>query len=305
MLAAPPPAERPLLGVALRCLTATSFAVMGAFMKYASDRGATVDDLIFYRSVGALPVVVGWALLHGGAAAVRTRQPLKHLTRCCIGLVSMVAAFGALALLPIATAVSLSYSSAISATVLSALVLREEVGSRRWIAVVVGFLGVLLVTRPGGGHVSTFGVIIALFASLGQAAVAITLRQIGKTESPSAIVFWFTLFTTAAAAAALPWLGVRHGPGLTMILLSGGVLGGIGQLASTASVRFAPVAVVVPFDYLQIIWATLIGWFLFATPPTATMLAGAALIAASGIYTAYRERQRGLIPAEAAMVPEP
>ncbi len=134
--------------------------------------------------------------------------------------------------------------------------------------------------------------------------MAITLRQIGKTESPTATVFWFTLFTGLCSAIVLPWLGVRHDAWLTTLLIVGGMFGGLGQLCVTASVRYAPVSLVVPFDYLQIIWATLIGWLIFAAPPPATMLAGAALIATSGIYTAYREGRRGKVPAGAAAVTE-
>ena len=294
----PPPPERPLLGVALRCCTATAFAIMAALLKYASDRGASLDDLIFYRSLGALPVVAIWALARGGIGAVRTRRPLKHLTRSCIGLVSMILTFGALALLPIAVATTLSYSAPITATVLSGLFLGEAVGARRWTAVLIGFVGVVLVARPGGVHLSTLGLAAGIGASIGQACVAITLRQIGMTESSASIVFWFTIFTGVVSGLALPFLGVRHDIALTALLIGAGMFGGVGQLALTGSLRYAPVSVVVPFDYLQILWATLIGWLIFASPPPDTMLTGAALIAMSGIYTAYREGRRGKVPTE-------
>ena len=303
MIAVAPPVERPLLGVALRCVTATTFALMAALLKYASDHGATLVDLMFYRSIGGLPVVAAFALTQGGVDAIKTRQPMKQATRSGIGFVAMILTFGALTLLPIAEATTLTYSAPIITTIFSALFLREAVGPRRWLAVLAGFIGVVLVARPGGAPSSTLGLAFGLCASVGQAAVAITLRQIGKTESPSATVFWFMLSATIGAGLALPWLGARHDLMLTLVLLGGGVFGGIGQLATTASVRYAPVSMVVPFDYLQIIWATLIGWFIFADVPTAMMLAGAALIAGSGIYTAYRESRRGKVPLEGDAVP--
>jgi drug/metabolite transporter (DMT)-like permease len=167
----------------------------------------------------------------------------------------------------------------------------------------VGFLGVVLVARPGNG-VTTIGLLVGILAALSQSAVMITVRQISRTEHIAAIVFWFTIFTTAAGAMMLPFFGHSH-DALTYALLAGaGLLGGVGQLSMTASLRFAPVSVVVPLDYLQIVWGIVLGWIIFLTPPTPLMLVGAALIAASGIYTAYREHARGRIPAEAQAMPE-
>jgi drug/metabolite transporter (DMT)-like permease len=292
------------LGIGLRCGSATTFAVMAAVLKHASNQGVTVDELIFFRSLGAVPLVALWVLTREGVAGVRVRDPRAHLTRAVIGTISMGMTFGALALLPIAQATTLSYSAPIAATILSALVLHEAVGRHRWAAVLVGFAGVALVADPFAARMPVFGLFIGICAALGQAAVMITLRQVSRSESTSSIVFWFSLFTLCASALLMPVFGHWRGTETTTLLFLGGAFGGIGQLMMTGSLRFAPVPVVVPFDYLQILWATLIGWLVFASPPPATMLAGAALIAASGIYTAYREGRRGWQAAQALAAPE-
>lgn len=298
------PPERRMFGIVLRCGAASAFALMGALLKAASEHGAGIVELVFYRSLGALPIVSGWVLMRGGIGAIATRQPLAHLTRSAIGLVSLLLTFATLSILPLAQATTLSYSAPITATILSAVVLREAVGARRALAVLVGFLGVVLVADPFGARMPLLGIATGIGASFGQGAVMITLRQISRTESTSAIVFWFSLLTTLATGLTMPLFGMRHDPAVYALLIPAGMIGGVGQLAMTGSLRFAPVATVVPFDYLQIIWATAIGWIVFATPAPATLLAGAALIAGSGIYTALRERRRGIDPAQALATPE-
>ncbi|WP_420140460.1 DMT family transporter [Sphingomonas sp.] len=299
-----PPPERRLYGILLRGASATAFAGMAALLKAASERGVATPEMIFYRNGWALIVVVAWVALGPGWSSIRTRKPLAHLTRSGIGLVSMLLTFGALALLPLGEATTLTYAAPLVATILSGLLLGEMIGPRRWAAVAVGFVGVALVAQPGGHAVPLVGVAVGLAAAIGQSAVMITVRQISRTENVAAIVFWFTVFTTIAGAALLPLFGRWHDPSVMAMLAGAGLLGGAAQIAMTASLRFAPVSVVVPFDYLQIIWATLVGWLAFDAPPTALMLAGAALICGSGLYTAYRERVRGREPTEARAMPE-
>ncbi|HWI86159.1 MAG TPA: DMT family transporter, partial [Sphingomonas sp.] len=180
---------------------------------------------------------------------------------------------------------------------------RERIGPRRWAAVAAGFAGVLLIAHPGNGA-APIGILAGIAAAFGQSAVMITVRQISRTEAVAAIVFWFTVISTLAGALTLPFFGHGHDPATLGLLALAGLAGGIGQLGMTASLRLAPVSVVVPFDYLQIVWSITIGWLIFTTPPTSWVLAGAALIAASGIYTAYREGVRGREPPEGFSMPE-
>lgn len=299
-----PPDERRLLGIGFRCLSATSFAAMGALLKIASLHGANLAEMIFYRSAVAILPVSAWVLAAGGWPAIRPRKPAAHLARSGIGIVTMVLTFGALALLPLAQATTLAYSAPLAATILSALLLGESVGPRRWAAVTVGFAGVLLVADPFADRLPVLGLAVGIAAAIGQAALMVTIRQIAGYESTTAIVFWFTIATTIVAGGAMPFMAHAH-DGVTMaMLLAAGLFGGIGQIGMTSSLRHAPVSVVMPFDYLQVIWATLIGWLLLGNRPVPAMLAGAALIVASGLYTAYREQQRGRLAMQALAPPE-
>jgi drug/metabolite transporter (DMT)-like permease len=299
--AAPP--ERRLFGIGLRAVSATAFGLMAALLKAASQHGVATPEMIFYRNVWALLIVGGWIMAGPGWSAVKTNKPLAHVTRSIIGFVSMLLTFGAIALLPLGEATTLTYAAPIIATLLSGLLLAEKIGPRRWSAVAVGFVGVMLVAQPGNG-VTPLGLAVGIGAAFGQSAVMITVRQISRTEQTVAIVFWFTVFTMIAGLAMLPFFGRSHDLETYAILAGAGLFGGVGQLSMTGSLRFAPVSVVVPLDYLQIVWSIAIGWLVFLSPPTPLMLAGATLIAGSGIYTAYREHMRGKVPAEAGSMPE-
>jgi drug/metabolite transporter (DMT)-like permease len=166
--------------------------------------------------------------------------------------------------------------------------------------VLVGFAGVLVVARPGESSLPLLGVTVAVLAAIGQAGVTTTLRQIQRSENISAIVFWFAVSGIVAGGALMPMFGHAHGLKAIMLVFAGGVAGGIGQLFMTASLR-APVSVVTPFDYLQIVAATAYGWLLFSDVPTLPTILGASLIAGSGLYTAVREHRLRLHQATAAV----
>jgi drug/metabolite transporter (DMT)-like permease len=210
-----------------------------------------------------------------------------------LGLTTMVLAFAGLTYLPLAEAATIGFAAPLFSVALSALILGEPVGRHRWSAVALGFAGVLIVMQPGGSHLPATGLILALLAALGTAAVTITLRQIGRTEATPTIVLWFTCFSMAATALLLPFYGQAHDARTWAILLALGLCGGLGQLFLTSALRFAPVSVVVPFDYSQLIWAVLLGWLLFDTHPAASTWGGAAVIVASGLYTLFREHKLG------------
>jgi drug/metabolite transporter (DMT)-like permease len=282
--------------MALRVASVTAFAVMAGLLKAAGERGVSLPEVVFYRNAAALPVVFAWLLMGPGLRAVTTRRPGVHLTRSSLGFIAMFCYFGALLLLPLAEAITLNYTAPIAATLLSAVLLREHVGPHRWAAVIIGFIGIILVVRPGGDiALPLLGVGLGITGALALGAVTVTLRQISGTERTEAIVFWFTMFCIVVTGCMLPFYGQMHDTTTFLLLLAGGVCGGLGQLTMTASLRFAPVSVVAPLDYVQIIWTTLIGWAFFSTIPVLATLGGAALIAASGIYTAYRERLRGAV----------
>ena len=292
MTAAPLTPNR-LLGIALRIGATTCFACMAAAIKLGDQAGVSLPELSFYRFAFGLPPLLIWIALTRNAGAWRTTRPLAHLTRGLIGLTTMVLAFAGLTYLPLAEAATIGFAAPFFSVALSAVVLGERVGRHRWSAVALGFVGVLIVMRPGSSHLPAIGLVLAILAALGGAAVTITLRQIGQTEATPTIVLWFTLFSMAVTGLFLPVYGQAHDARTWAMLLALGLFGGMGQLFLTSALRFAPVSVVVPFDYTQLIWAVLLGWALFDTHPAASTWAGAAVIVASGLYTVFREHKLG------------
>jgi len=287
-------------GILCRIGSGISFSTMGALLKLASVEGLNAPELVFYRSLFSLPVVLVWVLKAENLSALKPNQPLAHVWRSIIGLLSMGLVFQALILLPLAEATAINFTAPIFATVLSFLVLREDVRVHRWTAVLVGFIGVLIVARPGGSSLPIIGVSIALIGALCQAGVTTTLRQIQRSENISAIVFWFAVAGITVGGLLMPFFGHAHDAKAFALVAAGGLAGGVGQLLMTNSLR-APVSVVSPFDYLQILGATIYGWLLFSDVPSTHTIVGAALIVVSGLYTAWREHRRRIRQAAAAV----
>jgi drug/metabolite transporter (DMT)-like permease len=279
-------------GILMRCGAVVCFALMSAFMKWASEDNVVAVEMLFYRSIFGLPVIVIWLASSTGLATIKTKRPKAHVIRSMIGISGILLNFQALIMLPLADAVTIGFTAPIFATILSAILLSEKVGPHRWAAVAVGFIGVAIVVRPGGGEVlSHAGILIALAGAVGTAAVVVTLRQLGGTEHPGAIVFWFFTASATVSGVAMVFYGHGHAPQTYAILAGAGLTGAAAQLLMTMSLRVAPVSVVAPFDYTQIIWASLLSWAIWATVPTINTLVGATLISLSGIYTAWREHR--------------
>ena len=288
-------------GILCRLGMGLSFSTMGAMLKLASTQGLNAPELVFYRSLFSLPVVLFWVLKRENFRVLRPNNPLAHVWRSALGLTSMGLTFQALILLPLAEATAINFTAPIFATILSFLILREQVGVHRWAAVAFGFIGVLIVARPGGSSIPVLGLTIALVAAVSQAGVTTALRQIQRSEHVSAIVFWFALAGIVVGGLLMPFFGHWHGAAALAFVMIGGVAGGCGQLFMTASLR-APVSAVAPFDYLQIVGATIYGWLLFSDVPTINTIGGGGLIAGSGLYIAWREHRRRVRQA-AATVP--
>lgn len=280
-------------GMALRAAAALSFSLMYALMKWAATlEPVSAGEMVFYRSLFGLPVVLFWVLsAKGGLASLSTRRPMVHVWRCALGVTGILLIFQGLKLLPLADATTIGFTAPIFATLLSILFLKEKVGRHRWTAVVLGFLGVLVMVRPGAeGAPPLAGLLFALGGAFVAASVTVTLRQLGKTESATAIVFWF--FVACATVGGVLTLidGHSHSWAVLAVLAAGGLAGGLAQLLMTTSLQHAPVSALAPLDYLQMVGAVVLGWLLLSDAPTAATLAGAALIAGSGLYTAWRER---------------
>ena len=240
-----------------------------------------------------------------GFGVLRTQRPLGHLARSTVGLVGMVSGFSAVQFLPLTSATAFNFASPLFMTALAALILKEKVGRHRWAAVAVGFVGVLVMVRPAPGPLHPvgaamaggdykallhlIGVGLALLGAAGAAGAMIAVREIGRTERGPTIVFYFTLAGATLGLVSLPFVWVTPDPATLALLILAGLIGGVGQMFLTEALRVAPVGVVAPFDYTQLIWASLIGYFVWGELPHPATLIGAGIVAASGIYILYRE----------------
>ena len=296
--------ERRLHAIGLRIVAVSCLSGMSALVKLAGQHGTHLAETMFYRQLFALPLVIAVIALGPGLASIRTRRIGAHAVRTAVGLSGMVFTFGAVLLLPLAEATTIGFTVPIFATILAVLLLGERSGIHRWSAVVAGFIGVLIVIRPGGGTIPLAGAAVALTSAFMVSLISVLLRQIGRTESALTTVFWFSLLSVPPLALALPFVGQRHDPATWGLLVGIGTLGGMGQIAMTASLRWAPVSVVVAFDYVSLLWAILFGWLLFGMLPGPTTWYGAPLIIASGLYIVWREHRRHRELTEAAAAVE-
>ena len=267
-------------------LAVAIFSCMDALIKWLSATYPTIEIVFFRSSFAFLPLLP--ALLQGGRAALRTRRPLAQAGRAAIGVVSMFGFFYCFRLMPLADVFGIAFSAPIFVTALSVPMLGEKVGIRRWSAVVVGFVGVLVMLRPDTGMFASASW-IALLATLLYALGQIFVRDLTKTETTTCIVFYVTLTTTLASASALPFLWVTPSWRDAPLLAAVGILGGVAQLAFTRAFRLAPAAVISPFDYTGLLYAGALGYYVWGDVPTATFLIGAAIVMASGLYILYRE----------------
>ena len=297
------PRDRILPALGLRLLMVFAFASMSACIKLAQAGGANLAELLFFRQAATFPVILAAVAVGPGFASLRTHRLGAHALRCAVGLGSMCFMFLTVMLLPLAESTILQFTVPIFATILGALILKEPTGWHRWSAVVAGFIGVVIVAQPGSGHIPLLGLATGLLASSLNASVAIMVRSIGKTEAPTTIVFYFSLLSMIPLLPAFLYFGGSHSPATWGWLVATGLVGAVGQLAMTTSLRMAPVSAVVPMDYSGLIWATLYGWVLFAVLPTPMTWVGAPIIVASGLYIVWREHRlsRGLARSTAAV----
>lgn len=293
--------HRPLLGIGLRVGAMIMFSVMAVIIKLLARSGLPEFELIFFRSLfGLLPVLV-WIAVFRQPGIVKTRKPMAHATRALVGLTAMACMFAGLARMPLSDATAIGFATPIFATLMSGMMLGEKIGIHRWIAILVGFGGVLILTRIGSANLIGSGAFFMLMAAILGAVVSVTIRQISKTEHSVTITFYFMLAGTVITGMMLPFIWVMPPDWQSWLLLVGlGLSGGLLQLLLSASLRYAPVPTVMPFDYSQIVFVGLWSWFLWSELPDEQTIIGGTIIIASGLYIFYREAVRRVTPTPAA-----
>jgi drug/metabolite transporter (DMT)-like permease len=275
---------------------------MASLIKAVSDH-VPPGEAVFFRSFFAIPVIVAWLALQGQlSTGFRAISPLGHVWRGLMGTTAMGMGFAGLGFLPLPEVTALGYASPLMVVIFAAMFLGEEVRLFRIGCVVLGLTGVLIVLSPrlsvdatqDLGGTEALGAIVVLCGALFSALAQVFVRKLVLTESTTAIVFYFSVTSTVLSLVTLPFGWVMPGPTEALILVAAGLLGGVGQILLTSSYRFADASLVAPFDYASMIFALLIGYFVFAEVPSGTMLAGAALVIIAGILIIWRERKLGL-----------
>lgn len=289
----------PLVGIALVLAAQLVFTVMGAFVRFLGQT-TPVGEVVFARSFFALiPLLVFLAWRGELGSAVRTRNPFAHLFRSLSGVGSMFLNFAALALLPLADATAIGFAAPIFSVVLAALFLGEVVRVRRWTAVGVGFVGVLVMLSPfvGGaqpGAGTTLGAFLAIAGALGVAIAMTQVRHLARTETTASLVFYFSIICSLVGLATIPWGWVMPTPLEFALMVAMGFLGGLGQILMTESYRHASASVLAPFSYSAMIYSIAIGYVWFGEVPVPIVLAGAAIVIGAGLFVIWREQRLGL-----------
>lgn len=290
-----------LKAVSLKIASTVAFALMGAQARYLGS-SLPVGEIVFSRGLFALiPIVVFFGLRGQLRGALRTERLSAHLVRGIFSVVSTFCTFGALARLPIADVTAIAFIAPLITVVFAALILKEHVHAYRWSAVGIGFCGVILMLSPYlGNHAALttsmmIGLAFALTNAVSSGGATIQIRRLTATETSSSIVIFMTLIVMAASLLTAPFGWRMPQLGLELALLVGiGIAGGLGQMLFTESYRYAPASFLAPFDYTAMLWAFILGFWMFGEVPTLYVVGGAVIVAVAGIFVILRERHLGL-----------
>ncbi len=300
--------------ILIKLLSVLLFAVMSVLIRSVGE-AVPLGQVVFFRSAFAIvPVIVIYSWRGEFGEAVRTGRPLGHVTRGLISVAGMFLNFAALARLPLVDATAISFASPLITVALAAFLLKETVRVYRWTAVAVGFGGVVVMLWPylniaelaaASSAATTVGASCGVAAAFTNAAAVIQTRRLTDSETTASIVFYFSLICMIVGLASLPFAWHSPNAGELIALISIGVLGGLSHIFLTESYRYAPASVVAPFDYVALFWAFIFGYVLFGEIPTLYVYVGAAIVAGSGLFVLWRERQFGLERLRAGVIEGP
>lgn len=276
-------------GIVSMFAAVASFSLMDVTMKWLVESYPAMQ-VTFLRGIAALPFLLGATGVFGNFRDLRPRRWQLHMVRGVLGLLTLWLFIYAVSKLSLADTYAIFMSVPLLITALSMPMLGEHIGWRRWIAVLVGLIGVIVVLKPTGVGLVTIGGLAALGAAVCYALSAIMIRILSRTETTAATMAWqlLVLSVTSGALAIGGWVPVQweHWPWI----LGLGLTGALGQYFITEAFRYASPPAVAPLEYTALAWGVFFDWILWATVPNSRMLAGASIIVASGLYVIHRER---------------
>ena len=274
------------LGFLYMFMSVCAFSIMDLVVKWSDSY--PLGQVIFFR--GFFGLVFYYFIIPKKRIKdfYFTKRPLLHLSRCFFGLAALLSIFTALRNLPLATVVSITFAAPIFTTIFSIFFLSEKVGYFRWLAVIVGFVGILIISEPGFSSLNIYYIFPVIFV-LGMSYVAISIRQLSSTEPVWLISLFFSAAITIAGIFTIPfgWLMPSF---IDLILLSMiGFFGGVANLWLSQSYKFSEVSLVTPLKYLALVFAIGFGYLIWQEIPSSKTLIGAALVITSSIIIFRRE----------------
>ncbi len=283
--------DRPALGIVLMLTGIAGFALMDATIKWLTAN-YPVAQIVALRSWFGLPLLCMFALRGGGPGMLKTRRPLAHAGRYLLVLGLSFSFFWALSQMKLVDAIAITFAAPIFITALSVPLLKESVGLHRWVAISIGFCGVLIMLRPGIGVFQWAGLVVigsVVFYSL----LMITTRAYKTTEQTAALMLYPQLGMSLTGIIFAPFFWVTPSLGDLGLFALAGMFGSVGVMCLTHAFRLGPAAVISPFEYSALIWATLIGYLVWGELPDVFTLVGAVIVISSGLYIIYRETVKG------------
>ena len=274
------------LGFLYMFLSVCAFSVMDLIVKWSDNY--PLGQVIFFRGFFGLVLYYFVIPKERLKDFYLTKRPMLHFSRCFFGLMALLSIFTALRNLPLATVVSISFAAPIFTTIFSIFFLSEKVGYFRWLAVFVGFVGIIIISEPGLSSLNVYYIFPVIFV-LGMSYVAISIRQLSSTEPVWLISLYFSAAITLAGLFTIPygWLMPNL---IDLILLSLiGIFGGVANLWLSQSYKFSEVSLVTPLKYLALVFAIIFGYFIWDEIPTIKTLVGATLVITSSVIIFRRE----------------
>lgn len=303
----------PLTGIFFKILSVALFVAMATCIKAAADH-VPAGEAVFFRSFFAIPVILIWLVAKGELKhGLGTGNPMGHLWRGLLGTSAMALGFSALGLLPLPEVTAIGYAAPILTVIFAAMFLGEAVRLFRLSAVVLGLIGVVVIVSPrltvlsveAAEQAQTIGAIMMLMGAVFSALAQVFVRKLVDTEATAPIVFYFSITASALSLLTIYFGWVIPTPKEAVLLITAGILGGLGQILLTTSYRFAETSVIAPFEYTSMLLALIIGYSVFDEVPTLTTIMGAGLVIAAGLIIIFRERQLGLERAKQRKVMTP
>jgi drug/metabolite transporter (DMT)-like permease len=283
-----PRTDNSKLGVLLMSLAAFLWVLHDAISKWLLQDYSIYQVLLLRTVFSLLPIVI--VLRHeGGIVRLRGARVWVCLGRGCLAVACFVLFLAALPLMPLTDIFAIVMSAPLLISALSALVLKERVTFRRWVAILIGFSAVLVMVRPGGDVVSP-GALLVVGAVVVYSFLMILTRRLGSTESAGAMTFYSALVFLAVGLIAAPFSWIWPTPIGMLLMAATGLLAGSAQYCLTEAFRIAPPSLVAPFEYTSLLWAMLFGFLVWGDVPTALVLVSAAVVIISGIYVLHDEK---------------